>query len=127
LAYGWVKPNDHVDILAHLELPGRGSTTLTVLQDVTLVSVGSATILSETGKISGGDISFFVDPEEYELLSFAEQKARFSVSLRNPKDLKVRDSSQGIDMNAFLDSRRIKKASGGGALDVIEEGQKVKQ
>jgi Flp pilus assembly protein CpaB len=120
---GFVRPNDHVDILAHMDLPGRGPVTFTVMQDVTLVSVGASSVISGEG-LGGTAISFFVDPEEFEVLSYAQAKGKFSLSLRNPNDTSKRSPSRGVDLNAFLDSRRISSASGGGELEVIEGGKK---
>lgn len=120
---GFVRPNDHVDILTHMELPGRGPVTFTVMQDVTLVSVGASSVISGEG-LGGTAVSFFVDPEEFEVLSYAQAKGRFSLSLRNPNDAAKRPPNRGVDMNAFLDSRRISAASGGGELEVIEAGKK---
>lgn len=121
---GFVHPNDHVDILAHMELPNRGPVTFTVLQDVTLVSVGASSVINGEG-LGGTAVSFFVDPEEFEVLSFAQAKGRFSLSLRNPNDTSKRAANRGVDLNAFLDSRRISSASGGGELEVIEAGKKI--
>lgn len=122
--YGWIEPNDHVDVIAHVVLPDRGATTFTVLQDVTLVSVGEATVLEHTGEAKGQDVSFFVTPEDFETLAFAQQKGEFSLSLRNPADIGTRETRRGVDINDFLDSRHVSDASGGGELEVIEEGQR---
>lgn len=120
---GFVRPNDHVDLLAHMDLPGRGPVTFTVMQDVTLVSVGAASVIQGEG-LGGTAVSFFVDPEEFEVLAYAQSRGKFSLSLRNPNDASKRSPSRGVDLNAFLDSRRISSASGGGELEVIEGGKK---
>jgi Flp pilus assembly protein CpaB len=120
---GFVRPNDHVDILAHMDLPNRGPVTFTVLQDITLVSVGAASVINGEG-LGGTNVSFFVDPEEFEVLSYAAAKGRFSLSLRNPNDSSKRTAGRGVDLNAFLDNRRFNQATGGGDLEVIEGGKK---
>lgn len=120
---GFVRPNDHVDIVTHMDLPGRGPVTFTVLQDVTLVSVGASSVINGQG-LGGTDVSFFVDPDEFEVLSYAQSKGQFSLSLRNPNDASKRNAGRGVDLNAFLDNRRISSASGGGDLEVIEGGKK---
>lgn len=120
---GFVRPNDHVDILTHMDLPGRGPVTFTVMQDVTLVSVGASSVINGQG-LGGTDVSFFVDPDEFEVMSYAQSKGKFSLSLRNPNDASKRNAGRGVDLNAFLDSRRISSASGGGELEVIEGGKK---
>lgn len=124
--YGWVRPNDHVDVIANIILPDRGNTTFTVLEDVTLVSIGASTIMDGDRRAMGTDVSFFVSPEDFEALSFAQQKGTFTLSLRNPKDVGTpRHGTKGVDLNAFLDHRAINAASGGGALQVTEAGKPV--
>ena len=125
-SHGFVRPNDHVDILAHVTLPTRGLTTFTVLQDVTLVSVGPSSVLSESGKSTGAsDVSFFVETKDIEMLAFAHKRGQFSLSLRNPKDIGTRDAGKGIDINEFLDYEGINHVSGGGDLNVTERGKSI--
>jgi Flp pilus assembly protein CpaB len=124
--YGWIRPNDHVDIIANIVLPDRGNTTFTVLEDVTLVSVGASTIIDGDRKATGTDVSFFISPDDFEALSFAQQKGTFTLALRNPKDVGTpRQGAKGVDLNGFLDHRAISGASGGGALQVTEAGKPV--
>ncbi len=123
--HGFIKPNDRVDVMAHINLPDRGLTTFTVLQDVTLVSVGPSTVLNDTGKSSGSDVSFFVEAKDIEMLAFAQKRGQFSLSLRNPGDIGVRETGKGIDLNGFLDHEGINSVSGGGKLDVTEQGRKI--
>jgi pilus assembly protein CpaB len=127
---GWIKPNDHVDIVANLELPGRGHTSFTLLEDVTLISVGKSTVWEDGKSSAGAEIGFFVTPEEVEFVNFAQERGEFSLSLRNPKDIKQRGTSRsdmgsaGVDMTNFLDHSSVRGASGGGALPVYVKGQK---
>ncbi len=121
---GFVRPNDHVDIITHMDLPNRGPVTFTVLQDITLVAVGASSVLGSQG-LGGTDVSFFVNPDEFEVLAFAQNKGRFSLSLRNPNDASKRNVGRGVDLNAFLDNNRISNVSGGGELEVIEGGRKA--
>ena len=123
--YGFVNPNDHVDILAQIDLPQRGLTSFTLMQDVTLVSVGARSVLENGARVSGTDVSFFVSPREFEVLSFAQKRGTFSLSLRNPRDIgkhKNNEGKAGVDIDGFLDHNMISEASGGGALEVEVEG-----
>lgn len=126
-ANGFIKPNDHVDILAHIRLPDRGLTTFTVLQDVTLVSVGRNSILDSEGASTGTDISFFVESQHSEMLAFAQKRGSFSLSLRNPKDIGKSKTSRGIDISEFLDYDGIYQVSGGSELKVLEKGKEIKK
>jgi pilus assembly protein CpaB len=123
--YGFVNPNDHVDILAQIDLPDRGTTSFTLLEDVTLVSVGARSVLQNGARVSGSDVSFFVTPREFEVLSFAQKRGTFSLSLRNPRDIgKMQQQSgkAGVDIDSFLDHNMVSEASGGGALEVEIDG-----
>ncbi len=130
LSQGWIKPNDHIDILVTMDLPSRGSTTFVLLQNITLVTVGKATVWNGQAAASGTDISFFVTLSEMELLRFAQQKAVFSLALRNPNDLSKRDMKpeevghEGVDLEKFLNNKTILKASGGSDVPVTIGGKK---
>ncbi|HAZ11371.1 MAG: Flp pilus assembly protein CpaB [Bdellovibrionales bacterium GWA2_49_15] len=128
LSQGWVRPNDHVDIVTTMSLPVRGETTFSLLQNVTLVTVGKSTSWSTAKGQTGSEIGFFVTPDEFELLSFAEKKGNFSLSLRNPEDLSTSLEtdglgSDGVDLGKFLDSKIIRSASGGGNFKVTIKDQ----
>lgn len=130
---GWVKPNDHVDIIAAMEIPGRGKTTFTLMQDVTLVSVGKATVWEKGASSQGSEIGFYVSLDELEFLRFAQEKGEFSLALRNPNDVANKEANSrdlgraGMDMRKFLDSTPVSQASGGGALPVKVNGREIKQ
>jgi pilus assembly protein CpaB len=126
-ARGFIKPNDHVDVMAHLSLPNRGMTTFLVLQDITLVSVGSSTVLDHQGRSSGSDVSFYVDAKDIEMLSFAQKRGEFSLSLRNPMDSTKKPQNKGVDLNDFLDHDSIANASGGGELAVTSNGKSLEK
>ena len=118
-----MRPNDHVDIISSMSLSARGETTFTLLQNVTLVTVGKSTSWSNAKGPTGSEIGFFVTPDEFELLSFAQKKGSFSVSLRNPEDISIsvdkeKLGSDGVDLGKFLDSKIIRSASGGGIFKV---------
>lgn len=123
--YGFVNPNDHVDIVAQIDLPNRGITSFTLLEDVTLVSVGARSVLQNGTRVSGSDVSFFVSPREFEVLTFAQKRGTFSLSLRNPRDIgKMQQNigKTGVDIDSFLDHNLVSEASGGGALEVEIDG-----
>lgn len=109
---GHVKPNDRVDLLVEMDLPGRGATLFTLMRDITLVTVGAASIWSESSAGRAQDIGFFVSPNEEEMLKFAAQKARFSLSPRSQmENAKSEPSSpsNGYDMKRFLALPQVPK------------------
>ncbi len=127
---GWIKPNDHVDVIATMDLPGRGRTTFTLLEDVTLVSVGKASVWDNAQVVEGSEIGFYASPDDVAFVGFAEKTGEFSLALRNPQDIAKEGDraknlgSDGIDLNKFLDHASINKASGGGELPVFVKGQR---
>ncbi|MCO4792370.1 MAG: Flp pilus assembly protein CpaB [Bacteriovoracaceae bacterium] len=126
---GWVRPNDHVDIIVTMNLPKKGSTTFTLLQDITLVSVGGKTSWNDKKNAVGSQIGFYTGPKEFELLKFAQKRGTFGIALRNPKDIVMTNTvsdfnEEGINMDSFLDSGMLRKASGGSELKVKVRGKR---
>jgi pilus assembly protein CpaB len=95
---GMVQPGDRVDVLGTFTFPGKTpgdmeTTTLTVLQDVTILATGQ-TLAKEkvfAGKRAGSSnystVTVQVTPREAELLVFSQQmRGNLTLALRNPKD-----------------------------------------
>jgi len=105
---GLLQPNDHVDILGTfgVKVPGqegaRGGTemtTITLLQDVTVLAAGEEMTgsMARSAKrfgVSGGysSLTLSVTPVEAELLVFAEQQGKLSLALRNPEDIGIKEN-----------------------------------
>ena len=93
-----VKPNDHVDVLGTFSFPSPSApatvetVTLTVLQDVTVLTTGQTTA-DKAGRVDRAPrgyntVTFEVTPHEAELLVFAQSvKGKLSLALRNPADV----------------------------------------
>ena len=105
---GMVRPNDRIDVLGTFSFPSERvvgemeAVTLTVLQDVTVLAVGSEISRqpSQRTRRSGSysTVTLEVTPREAELLVFAEQmKGRLVLDLRNPKDLSYEDDLPSVD------------------------------
>ncbi len=109
---GMVRPNDSVDVLGSFVLPAAGATgnpeelemvTLTVLQNVTILAIGSDTqrTFSEKKNNSGyGTVTLQVTPREAEVLVFAQQmKGKLFLTLRNPSDIYFEPELERVDFN----------------------------
>ena len=98
---GLLLPGDNVDILATFPVSdndqiineGQGGTSVgyaavTLLQEVTLLAVGSDTseINAANRRRSYSTITLSVTPKEAELLVIAQTRAKLTMLLRNPKD-----------------------------------------
>lgn len=109
---GMIRPSDCVDVLGSFALPSSESTakdgememvTRTVLQNVTILAVGT-----DTGRSSGnrrdssgyGTVTLQVTPREAEVLVFAQQmKGRLFLTLRNKDDVYFEPDTPRIDFN----------------------------
>ncbi len=91
---GLLQPNNHVDVLGTFMKPEDKSwITLTLLQNVTVLAVGAqlgsdARAVEKDGSSRGYQtVTVLVTPEEAELLTFAIDKGKLSLSLRNENDI----------------------------------------
>ncbi|MCK6526397.1 Flp pilus assembly protein CpaB [Myxococcota bacterium] len=103
---GLLRPQDHVDILGTFLKPGGGNTpeererrfvTITLLQNVTILAVGGHVGDTDANKIQkdqrGGSrqafdtVTVLVTPQESELLTFALDKGKIGLTLRNENDV----------------------------------------
>ncbi len=104
-----VGPNDNVDVLGTFRFPDlRGDSsldtvTLTILQNVKVLAVGNrwgATQYAEPGSQRGySAVTLLVWPEEVEMLVFASQKGRLTLSLRNFDDSRIDRTLEGKSVN----------------------------
>jgi pilus assembly protein CpaB len=111
---GMLSPNDHVDILGTFIQPAeKGKAreyTITVLQDVVVLAVGNRTASFLTPKKKErkefSHVTLRLTPEEAEIVTFAMDKGKLTLILRNPKDL----STEPVPAVSFreLSSRRIR-------------------
>lgn len=110
---GLIQPDDYVDVLGTFSLPsatlGEAETvTLTILENVTVLAVGSrlaTSALSTRGDVTGySTVTLEVSPAEAELLVFSGfMKGKLTLSLRNPADLGTIDKLEPIDFKQLRD------------------------
>ncbi len=90
---GWVRPNDHVDILGTFKDPGTNEqTAMTLMQNVTVLATGKITGTTNVNLIPEGqrdynNISILVLPEEAEILTLAQELGSLNLTLRNEDDI----------------------------------------
>ena len=102
---GFLKPGNHVDVLATFNL-NEGSVTKTVLQDQVLLATGSQII--NAGAMAGKqaqenvpNATLSVEPLDAEKLILAESKGKLRLTLRAQGDI-VRAYSRGINSRALI-------------------------
>ncbi|MFZ2658067.1 MAG: Flp pilus assembly protein CpaB [Victivallales bacterium] len=98
-----VRPNHHVDIIGTFRFPemkgdkSLDTITMTILQDVLVLATGTQTANSFGPESKGAirsysTVTLELYPKEVEMLIFASQKGRLTLSLRNYEDsIFVRD------------------------------------
>jgi pilus assembly protein CpaB len=106
---GFVRPNDHVDVLATVRDPKTHEpATVTVLQNVVVLATGTTTGQADTpGSEEYSHVSLLVLPEEAELLVLARELGQLHLVLRHPDDLEIRDRAPTTP-EALLAGERVK-------------------
>ena len=97
---GLVNPGDYVDIISHLDVPGRDpkakdkkdSVTAMIFQNIQILAINTNIdqpgVYDEQQKDPGLKITFAVTPEEASLLAFAEKNGKLELALRAPTEKK---------------------------------------
>jgi len=111
---GWVRPNDHIDILGTFEDPKTESlVTVTLMQNVIVLATGSITgstnmsIMKDNQK-KYNDITVMLLPEEAEIIILASQLGSLYLSLRNPEDIGGEEERARATIQTLLTGERVK-------------------
>jgi len=105
---GWVRPNDHVDVLGSFRDPASGeSISVTLMQNVVVIATGRITGTTNINLVPESDrqystITFLVLPEEAEILSLAAELGALTLTLRNPEDLDQASERGHTSINTLL-------------------------
>ncbi|MFT3713842.1 MAG: Flp pilus assembly protein CpaB [Archangium sp.] len=112
---GWVRPNDHVDIVGTFKDPDTNEqVALTVLQNVVVLATGKITgntnvnLLPENERIYN-NVTLMVVPEEGEVLTLAQELGSLSMMLRNDEDIDVIDGTRPTSVRTLFDGERRRK------------------
>jgi pilus assembly protein CpaB len=103
-AAGLIQPKSRVDVLFTRTGSAIEAMTVTVLEDVEVLSIGRAIQVDATQKGAPASSSaqrtatLLVTPEEAQLLELAKNQGRLSLALRNPLDRSRRAVRQGAGM-----------------------------
>ena len=111
---GWVRPNDHVDILGTFkDAQTNESVAVTLLQNVIVLATGKITGTTNVNLIPEGqreynNISLLVIPEEAEILVLASELGGLTMSLRNEDDVDVIEERGRATINTLLSGERTR-------------------
>ena len=111
---GWVRPNDHVDVLGTFRDPStREMVTVTLLQNVIVLATGKITGSTNLNLVPESDrtyntVSLLVLPEEAEIVALAGELGKLTLSLRNPEDLDIQEERGRATIQTLLTGERTK-------------------
>jgi pilus assembly protein CpaB len=111
---GWIRPNDHVDIIGSFRDPSTGDQlAVTLMQNVVVLATGKITGTTNINLLPEHDrqyqtISLLVLPEEAEILSLAADLGALTLTLRNPEDIDVQEERGRATINTLLTGERMK-------------------
>jgi len=111
---GWVRPNDHVDIIGTFKDPNTNEeVAVTMLQNVIVLATGKITgttninLIPETQR-DYQNVSLLVIPEEAEILVLAKSLGDLTLALRNEDDIDVLEERGRATINTLLSGERTK-------------------
>ncbi|MGI5860991.1 MAG: Flp pilus assembly protein CpaB [Myxococcales bacterium] len=122
---GWVRPNDHVDVIGTFRDPmSDENKAVTLMQNVLVLATGRITGTTNVNLIPEGDreyqtITFLLLPEEAELLSLAADLGSLTLTLRNPEELDVQAERGHSTIATLLTGVRMKELTKR-RIDVID-------
>jgi pilus assembly protein CpaB len=111
---GWVRPNDHVDIIGTFKDPQTNEqVAVTLLQNVIILATGKITGTTNINLIAEGErtynnVSLLVIPEEAEILVLSQELGNLTLSLRNEEDIDVIEERGRATINTLLSGERTK-------------------
>ncbi|MER2566440.1 MAG: Flp pilus assembly protein CpaB [Myxococcaceae bacterium] len=105
---GWVRPNDHVDIIGTFKDPNTAEqVAVTLMQNVVVLATGKITGTTNVNLVPEGqreyaNVSLLVIPEEAEILVLAQELGALTLSLRNEDDIDM-----GTERNHYTSIRTL--------------------
>lgn len=106
---GWIRPNDHVDVLAtFLDPATQGMVTVTLLRNVIVLATGDTAAGVGGSRRAYGDVSLLVLPEEAEILVLAQELGTLTLVLRHPEETDVEEERGRTTIGTLLTGERSK-------------------
>ncbi|MBS2030884.1 MAG: Flp pilus assembly protein CpaB [Deltaproteobacteria bacterium] len=112
---GWIRPNDHIDIIGTFRDPqSQDQMAVTLLQNVVVLATGKITGTTNINLLPEGDrgyadISLLVLPEEAEILTLAQDMGQLKFTLRNPEDIDVQEARGRATLQTLITGERIEQ------------------
>ncbi len=111
---GWVRPNDHIDLIGSFKDPQSNEpVAVTLMQNVIVLATGKITGTTNVNLIPEGqraynNVSVLVVPEEAEILVLAQDLGKLTFTLRNEEDIDVMEERGRATIGTLLSGERTK-------------------
>ncbi|HYO56745.1 Flp pilus assembly protein CpaB [Archangium sp.] len=111
---GWIRPNDHVDVIGTFRDPQTDeNVAVTLLQNVIVLATGKVTGTTNVNLIPEHQreythITLMVIPEEAEILTLASELGNLTLSLRNENDVDMIEERGRATISTLLSGERTR-------------------
>jgi pilus assembly protein CpaB len=111
---GWVRPNDHIDIIGTFKDPATGEqVAVTLMQNVIVLATGKITGTTNINLVPENqrdytNVSLLLLPEEVEVAVLAQELGALTLSLRNEDDLDLLEDRGRATIHTLLSGERTK-------------------
>jgi pilus assembly protein CpaB len=111
---GWIRPNDHVDVIGAFRDPGTNeNVAMTLLQNVLVLATGKITGTTNVNLVPDdqrdySNVTLLVLPEETEILTLAAELGSLSLALRHEEDVEAPEERGRATVHTLLSGERIK-------------------
>ena len=107
-AGGWIRPNDHIDVVAVFIAPDtKELTAMTLLENVTVLAAGLITANTNPNLVPEAErgysqVSVAVSPEDAERVALMQQLGTLTLTLRSPAAPSTRPKSAKLTAKAVI-------------------------
>jgi pilus assembly protein CpaB len=111
---GWIRPNDHVDVLGTFRDPANNeSVAMTLLQNVIVLATGKITGTTNAAALPDSQrdythVTLLVIPEESEILALASEMGSLTLTLRNDEDGDLMEDRGRATVHTLFSGERAK-------------------
>ncbi len=111
---GWIRPNDHVDVIGAFRDPGTNeNVAMTLLQNVVVLATGKITGTTNLSLVPDNqrdysNVTLLVLPEETEILTLAAELGSLSLALRHEEDVEALEERGRSTVHTLLSGERTK-------------------
>ena len=111
---GWVRPNDHVDVVGTFKDPKDDkAVAVTLMQNIIVLATGKITGTTNINLVpenqrTYGDVTLQVYADEVELLVLARELGSLTLTLRNEEDISNIEDRSHVNIETLLSGERAK-------------------